>query len=263
MTDFGTRDDSAALLRGTILSIAREAAVVDLTHEVPPYDVEEGARLLEDAPGIFPPGTVFVAVVDPGVGTERRPLALRLGNGSWLVGPDNGVLSIAAARWGVASARAIEDRRFLRETVSATFQGRDVFAPAAAHLAAGVPPPDEIGPEVHNWRKLAPEAAMVREGKIEARVLALDEPYGNVWTNVTPAEIAKLGLAPGAALVFDFGAGKRVEAPLARTFGDVPEGEPLAYFNSRGRLALAINRGNAARTYGAVRGAALTISRAR
>jgi S-adenosylmethionine hydrolase len=262
LTDFGAKDDAVGLLRGAVLAVARDAEVLDLTHEVPPYDVEAGARLLEDAPGIFPPGAVFVAVVDPGVGTARRPIAIALANGSTLVGPDNGVLSLAAARYGARSVRAIEDRRFMRGAVSTTFHGRDVFAPAAAHLARGEPRFEEIGPEVGSWVKLAPQRARpLPGGGLEGRVVAIDEPFGNIWTNIEPADLASLGIAPGARLAFAFGEDPRpaATAPLVATFGDVGKGAPLAYWSSRGRLALAIDEGDAARTYGVQRGTRVVV----
>ncbi|MBI3267520.1 MAG: SAM-dependent chlorinase/fluorinase [Planctomycetes bacterium] len=289
LTDFGTRDDSVALLRGVILSIAPDAQVLDLTHDVPPYDVEEGARLLEEAPGLYPAGTVFVAVVDPGVGTERKPIAAELANGVYLVGPDNGLLSRALSRHGVRRVREIADPRFVRRAVSSTFHGRDVFAPAGAHLAARWPSFDQLGPEVHAWQRLeAPVVELVRPAgasadahptALRAVVVAFDEPFGNVWTNVEPADLEKLvsiavaaekGTPPappagtprpdavglGTTLRFTLGEPPvQVLAPLVRTFGDVPEKQPLAYWNSRGRLALALNMGDAARTWSVRRGA--------
>lgn len=261
LTDFGMKDDAVALLRGAVLSVARQAQVVDLTHEVPPYDIEEGARLLEEAPGLFPPGTVFVAVVDPGVGTARRPIAIELANGSFLVGPDNGVLSLAAARYGVREAWTIDDRRFMRETVSRTFHGRDVFAPAAAHLAAGRPPKEEIGRDVApgSLVRLTPRAATLTAAGLESVVLTIDEPYGNIWTNIGPADLGKLG--ERVEIVKFRLAAAEVLAPLVTTFGDVPKGAPLAYWNSRGKLALAINQGDARREYHAWRGESVVVSR--
>ncbi len=264
MTDFGTTDDAVGLVRGAVLAVAPDAQVLDLTHEVPAYDLEAGARLLEDAPGVYPEGTVFVAVVDPGVGTPRRAIVVRLANGRWLVGPDNGVLSLAMARHGVDWVRAIEDRRFLRPEISSTFHGRDVFAPTAGHLAIGSPPPADVGPVVEDWIRVEPRPVVLVPGPppaLEARVVALDEPFGNVWTDVGPADLERLGARP-ERLVFRLGdAGREVEAPLAGTFGDVPEGQPLAYWNSRGRLSLAINMGDAAHAFGVERGARVVVRR--
>jgi S-adenosylmethionine hydrolase len=266
MTDFGLRDDAVSLLRGVILSIARDAAVVDVTHEVPPYDIEAGARLLEDSPGLYPPGTVFVVVVDPGVGTARKPIAVRLANGSCLIGPDNGVLSLAMARYGVQEVRVIENPSFMRTEVSTTFHGRDVFSPAGAHVAINSPPFHEIGPVFDGWIKLpvhGVEAVKTETGEVTAiqgEVVAIDEPFGNVWTNVTEADLK--ALKGSGALVFKLGA-VAIKAPLVKTFGDVPEGKPLAYWSSRGKLSLALNMGDAARTYGVKRGTPVVVSRER
>lgn len=254
-TDFGSKEDAPTLLKGVVLSIARDAQIVDLTHDVPPYDIVTGAQNLEDAPGIFPRGTAFVAVVDPGVGTARKSIAVELANGCFLIGPDNGVLSLAMAKYGVASVREITNRDYQRKHESETFHGRDVFSPCAAHLAAG-DPFEKVGPELKEWVKLDfPSARKLETGAIEAVVAKIDDPYGNVWTNAEND-----GVAPGTKLTFSFGE-KSVTAPLVKTFGDVPEGQPLAYWNSRSRLSLALNMGDAAKTYGVKRGDKVTITR--
>jgi S-adenosylmethionine hydrolase len=272
MTDFGTRDDAVALVKGVILSIARDAHVVDVTHEVPAFDIEAGAQLLEDAPGIYPPGTVFVVVVDPGVGTARKPIAVLLANGSYLVGPDNGVLSLAMTRHGVKEVRTIDDPRFLRKDVSTTFHGRDVFAPAAGHLALGTPAFEEIGARFDGYVKLVPHKVetLMKVGPhlgeitgLQGLVTWIDEPYGNVWTNISATDLQKLGLGTsGKAPVLTVTLGdKKVSAPLVMTFGEVAEGKPLLYWSSRGKLALALNMGDAARTYGAKRGMTVVVGR--
>jgi S-adenosylmethionine hydrolase len=259
-TDFGSREDAPALLRGVVLSIARDAAVVDLTHDVPPFDIETGAQDLEDAPGVFPVGTVFVVVIDPGVGTGRKGIAVELANGRYLVGPDNGVLSLAMERWGVKAVREIANPAFQREHQSETFHGRDVFSPAGAFLAIGAPPFAEIGPEQKEWVKL-PAGKVERAGNaLHAVVAKIDDPYGNLWTNIRPEDLAPLGSLPfGSRLRFLVGE-KPVVAPLVKTFGDVKAGEPLAYWNSRGRLSLALNMGDAAKAFAAKRGDRVTVT---
>jgi S-adenosylmethionine hydrolase len=256
-TDFGTRDDAVALLKGVVLSIAPDAQIVDLSHEIPPFDIETGAQDLEDAPGIFPEGTVFVVVVDPGVGTARKGIAVELNNGRYLVGPDNGVLSLAMQRYGVKSVREITSPEFQRKHQSETFHGRDVFSPCGAHLASR-DPFAQVGTELKDWVKI-PNSSPERVGDLfKATVAKIDDPYGNLWTNV-PAD--DFGAALGGQVHFVFDSGKTVVAPLVKTFGDVKEGEPLAYWNSRGRLSLALNMGDAAKTYGVKRGDKVTISR--
>ncbi len=259
-TDFGSHEDAPALLRGVVLSIARDAAVVDLTNDVPPFDIETGAQDLEDAPGVFPEGTVFVVVIDPGVGTERKGIAVELANGRYLVGPDNGVLSLAMARWGVRSVREIANPAFQREHHGETFHGRDVFAPAGAFLAIGAPPYAAIGPEQRDWVKLPPNKVERIGESVRGVVAKIDEPFGNVWTNIRLEDLAPSGvLPPGARFRFVIG-DRSVVAPLAKTFGAVKEGEPLAYWSSRGRLSLALNKGDAAKAYGAKRGDRVTVA---
>jgi S-adenosylmethionine hydrolase len=262
MTDFGTKDDAVSLLRGAVLSIARNATVLDLTHEVPRFDIAEGARLLEAAPGVFPEGTVFVCVVDPGVGTTRKPIALRLKNGRTLIGPDNGLLSLAAEKWGVLEARVIADPRFLAKEVSTTFHGRDVFAPTGAHVAIGDPPFSEVGPLLPTWTRLEAPPATIEGGVAKGVVVAIDEPFGNIWTNLTADTLAKIGARPGDRLLVEM-PGRALEVPWVATFGDVPEQKPLGYVNSRGGFAVGINMGDAARTYGASRGDSVKVSKAK
>jgi S-adenosylmethionine hydrolase len=260
-TDFGSREDAPALLRGVVLAIARDATVVDLTHDVPPFDIETGAQDLEDAPGVFPAGSVFVVVIDPGVGTGRKGIAVELANGRFLVGPDNGVLSLAMERWGVKSVREIANPAFQRQHQSETFHGRDVFSPAGAFLAIGSPPFAEIGPEQRDWVKLPTNKVERASGSLHALVAKIDAPYGNVWTNIRPEDLASSGSLPvGTRLRFELGGKSVVVAPLVKTFGDVKEGEPLAYWNSRGRLSLALNMGDAAKAYVAKRGDQVTVS---
>lgn len=247
MTDFGLRDDAAGLLRGAVLAVAPHAQVVDLTHEVPRYEVDDGARLLAEAPGVYPPGTVFVVVVDPGVGTARRPIVARLANGTLLVGPDNGVLSIAIEDHGPAEVRAIDDRGLMRGDVSSTFHGRDVFAPVGGHLAAGVPF-EEVGPVVEDWVRLSAPRALKGVDSATGVVVSIDEPFGNVWTNIPGEMLADLALRPGDQVEVLLH-GERLRLTFVDTFGDVPVGQPLLYVNSRGHAALAVNMGDFARTH--------------
>lgn len=247
MTDFGLQDDAVGLLRGVVLSIAPTSHVVDLTHAVPRFDVAAGARLLAEAPGVYPPGAVFVVVVDPGVGTARRAIAARLPDGTVLVGPDNGVLSLAIERHGPAEVRAVDNTGLMRGDVSATFHGRDVFAPVAGHLAAGVPFA-EVGPVIVDWVELSAPRATRTGQAVAGEVTTIDEPFGNVWTSIDAALLEELGLQPGRQVAVRLGEA-RLTMPFASTFGDVPVGQPLLYVNSRGQAALALNMGDFARTH--------------
>lgn len=259
LTDFGLKDDAVGLLRGVVLAIAPRAQVVDLTHEAPRYEVDDAARLLADAPGLYPPRTVFVVVVDPGVGTARRPIAARLPNGTTLVGPDNGALSLAIARHGPAEVRLIENRGLLRGDVSSTFHGRDVFAPVGAHLAAGVPF-EQVGRVIDDWTRLTLPGAVVAERAVSGVALSIDEPFGNLWTNIDAAHLDAIGLEVGQRAKVLVGE-VALDVAFVRTFGDVPVGQPLLYVNSRGQAALAINMGDFARAHGVGPDAPVRITR--
>jgi S-adenosylmethionine hydrolase len=248
LTDFGLADAYAGIMKGVILGIAPGALVVDLCHSVPPQDVRAGAFLLMAAYAYFPPGTIHVAVVDPGVGTTRRIVAARAG-GYTFVGPDNGVLRWALDRaGGVGGAEAVvavENPRYRLANVSRTFHGRDVMAPAAAHLAAGVSL-EALGPVVAPGTLAGePFPSPERRGKtaVAGRVVYVDH-FGNCTTNL-PEDAASISSAPGVSVEV---AGRRV--PLARAYGDVDPGQPLALTGSTGLLEIAVRDGNAARTLG-------------
>jgi S-adenosylmethionine hydrolase len=258
MTDFGLKDDAVGLMRGVILSIAPRSQIVDLTHEVPAFDVAEGARLLADAPGVYPPGSVFCVVVDPGVGTERRAIVARLKDGSMVVAPDNGVISEVVARHGPAVVRVVEGPALVRSEMSATFHGRDVFAPVSAHLAAGVPF-ETVGAKVDDWIRLEPQAPTREGGVFTGVVEAIDRPFGNVWTSF-PADWLE-DLEPRTKVKVTLGESDSMQVPWVKTFGDVPEGQPLLYVNSRGKLALALNMGDFATTHAVSRGTKVRLQR--
>ncbi len=248
LTDFGLRDDAVGLMRGVIHSIAPGVPIADLSHEVRRFDVRQGARRLADAPTVYPPGSVLVVVVDPGVGTERRAIVARLADGTLVVAPDNGVITLAAERHGPVTVHAATDTSLFLPTLTSTFHGRDVFAPLGAHLAAGVPI-DRVGPRVTDWIRLEEVAATRSDRAFHGVVEDLDLPFGNVWTNVPGSFADDAGLDVGTVVTATVG-DRRLEVPLARTFGDVPLGAPLLYVNSRGRLALALNQGDFAATHG-------------
>ena len=249
-TDFGTRDTYVAEMKGVILSIVRDVHVVDITHEVAPQDILEGALALETAAPRFPPGTIHVAVVDPGVGTARRGLAVAARD-QLFVGPDNGLFTpfLADSRWRAFELRAAE---FRGAAVSHTFHGRDVFAPAAAHLACGVEP-DRLGPQVTDPIRLAWPAVKVSEGRVGGAVVHVDR-FGNLVTSIHADAIAALG--SGVAIRV---AGKSL--PLVRTYGDLGRGDPGALVGSTNRLEIAVNAGNAATTLRAGRGTPVVVSR--
>ena len=269
LSDFGARDPSAAIMRGVILGICPGAEVLDISHEVAKYRVRHGALLLWCALPYLPVG-VHVAVVDPGVGTARRPLAVRTGRGDLLVGPDNGLLlPVADERLGgLGEARELTAARYRLEPVSSSFHGRDVFAPAAAHLACGVPFED-VGPVVpaEELVRLVWPAPAIDAGELRASVIYVDT-FGNVKLGALTRDlVAACGpLRWGAALDIawpDPGGTRPVSRRIAwaRTFGQVAPGEPLLYEDSYGRLCLAVNQGSAAERLGLAEDVSLTVRR--
>lgn len=241
-TDFG---DSAYVgaMKGAILSIHPEARVVDVTHAVPAHDVVQGALALYAAAPYFPPGTIHVAVVDPGVGTERRPLLVEAEDAAF-VGPDNGILVPAAERLGLKRVRLLENARYWRATVAPTFHGRDLFGPVAAHLDRGARF-DDVGHVVDDHVRLDfGRPRPLPEGGAEGVVLAVDS-FGNAITNL-PA--VALDARPGDDLAVHAG-DARLRVRYARTYGEAPPGETLLLLGSSGFLEVATNRGSAARTF--------------
>ena len=244
LTDFGLSDTYVGQVKGSILAIAPGATIVDLTHAVPPQDVLAGAFLLWSAVEVFPPGTVHVAVVDPGVGSLRRAIALATARGDTLVGPDNGLLVPAAERLGgVHRAVELSRSRFWRATPSATFHGRDIFGPVAAHLSAGVPL-DELGPPIDDVFRLALPAPVGARGE----VIHVDV-YGNLVTN-----FAGVDLPRGFQVVL----GDRT-VPAAAYYAAVKPGELVAVVGSSGLLEVSVRDGSAAELTGARRGTPVSI----
>lgn len=260
LTDFGPDATAPGVCRGVMLGIAPEARIVDLTHAVRPFDVAEGAFLLWTAVPHLPLG-VHLAVVDPGVGTERRPVALRAARGDVLVGPDNGLLRPAAERLGgLVEARVLENPALWRHPVSSTFHGRDMFAPVAAHLAAGEPFAS-VGPVVDVSALVDlrfPEPAH-RPGALESAVIFVDR-FGNCRLAGDLDDLRRLGGEPdGRRYRLTLPDGPR-EVPFHRTFGRVEPGEPLLYEDAdMAGLGLAVRNGSAAEVLGLAPGAQVEI----
>lgn len=260
LTDFGTRDHYVAAVKGSILGVCPDAAIVDVTHEVAPQDVAEAAFVLAAAYGAFPRGATFVAVVDPGVGTARRGMAFEAG-GYRFVGPDNGLFTLVLADHPETIPRELTSASFFRSEVSATFHARDVFGPVAGHLAGGMPL-DRLGPPLHGPVRLSfPSIRQGGEGVWEAEVVHVDR-FGNLTTNLTRANLddilASVKGGRGGLVVDVLGS----VLPLVRTYGDVPEGEACALLGSSERLEIAVHRGNAALRLGAGRGGLVRVRRA-
>jgi S-adenosylmethionine hydrolase len=253
MTDFGLTDDFVGTCHGVIKRIAPEAEIIDITHGISPQSVLEGALVLANTLPYMPEG-IHLAVVDPGVGSDRRALALRDASGRLYVGPDNGLLVPAAeALGGVAAARELENTRYWLEPVSRTFHGRDVFAPVAAHLATGVEL-EQLGPELDPAelvRLELPEPS-VGTNSIRARALAVDR-FGNVQLNLRRSDLERVGIVPGVRVELEH-ATDRYYAIAARTFSDVRPGEIVLYEDAYENVSIAITTGNAAETLSAAAG---------
>jgi S-adenosylmethionine hydrolase len=260
LTDFGL-DSAAATCRGVMLGICRDAQIVDICHTVRKYAIRDGAYLLRASLPYLPVG-VHVGVIDPGVGTDRRPIAVLPGRGDVLVGPDNGLLVPPAdALGGIRAARALDNRSlWLSAAASSTFHGRDIFAPVAARLAAGEVKFEEVGSEIDpaDLARLPTPVVRAGDGVLQTAVTYIDS-FGNVRLGGGAAELAAALGEPtdGQALRVEFsGDGGRTavteETRFARTFGDAPLGTSLLYVDSSGNLALADNQGNAAARLGVV-----------
>jgi S-adenosylmethionine hydrolase len=258
LSDFGLQDDFVGTCHGVIKRIAPETQIVDITHGIEPQAVLQGALVLANTLPYMPAG-VHLAVVDPGVGTNRRALALRDGGGRLYVGPDNGLLVPAAEKLGgVVEAWELTNTAYMLDPVSRTFHGRDVFAPVAAHLSGGTAP-EELGPPVEpaSLVRLELPEAEIGEAMIRATVLYVDR-YGNVQLNLAGGDVERAGVVPGRLVELDLGF-ERYYATAARTFADARAGDIILYEDAYENIAVAITDGNAAEMFSIRPGQALTI----
>jgi S-adenosylmethionine hydrolase len=251
MTDFGVVDDSVAICKGVMYSITPEARIVDLTHQVTPFSILDGARFLYGATPYYPAGTVFVVVVDPTVGSTRKAIVAKSKPGQYFVLPDNGLLTLIEQRDGIEGVHEITNTDWMIGTrLSSTFHGRDIFSPVGAHVARG----DDwtkVGPEmpVASLARLKLKAARFDERGVTAEVIATDGPFGNLVTNLDAEDFMKLGYRRGEAVPVKI-RDKEIKINFVRTFSDVALNQPLLYIDSRGHLALAVNQGSFAEVYG-------------
>lgn len=265
-SDFGTRDGAVAAMKGVAVSVSPALAIHDLTHEIPPYDIWEGALRLAQAAAYWPAGTVFVSVVDPGVGTGRKSVVMRSRSGHYFVTPDNGTLTFVAEELGVEGVREIDEavNRRAGSEESYTFHGRDVYAYTGARLAAGVITFEEVGEELPARVVTIPyQRPVLENGTISGNIPILDVRYGNVWTNIDGDTFERLGVEPGQRVRVRIRCdGEQVYegvVPYHPTFGYVAVGEPLLYLNSLSNVALAVNQGSFAARHGIGSGASWTI----
>jgi S-adenosylmethionine hydrolase len=252
LSDFGLRDDFVGVCHGVMRRIAPDVAILDVTHGIAPQAVMRGALVLARALPYLPAG-VHLAVVDPGVGGTRRALAIRSAEGRVFVGPDNGLLTLAAERSGIEAARSLTNPRYHLEPVSRTFHARDIFAPVAAALAAGAHF-DDLGEELDpaSLVRLELPLARLEGGQLRATVVDVDR-FGNLELNVDAAQIGELDIAPGDRVELWF-ALNPYYAVVAETYADAAHGELILYEDSYGAFSIAIRDGNAASLTEAVAG---------
>jgi S-adenosylmethionine hydrolase len=261
-SDFGLKDGAVSEMKGVAMGVSTELKLFDLTHEIPAYNIWDAAYRLQQTVPYWPAGTVFVSVVDPGVGTSRKSVVLLTKTGQYIVTPDNGTLTLIAESLGIAGIREIDEavNRRKDSKKSYTFHGRDVYSYTGARLAAGVISFEQVGPLLPKQAvvTLPYQHAVLEGATIKGTIPVLDVQYGNVWTNIPGELFQKLGVGFGQMVsVRVLHEGKEVyagEMPYSETFGAVAPGKPLAYLNSLLQFSFALNQGNFAATYGIASG---------
>ncbi len=256
MTDFGTSDGAVSAMKGVIYSVDAAATVVDLTHNIEPFNIHEASFRLFQVLQYYPKGTVFVCVVDPGVGTNRKSIVAKTHNDYYIVTPDNGILTYVADHYGIDAVREIDEsqNRLPSSINSHTFHGRDVYAYTGARLATGKIDFEGVGDTALNqFTTISIQVPSVVDGSIHGTVVALDGVYGNLWTNVTEKMLTKIGITYGQIIQIDIVVHNALcyQATLlfGKTFGESEIGQPIAYMNSIGHVAIAVNQGNFAKKF--------------
>jgi len=260
-SDFGLKDGAVSAMKGVAMGVSADLKLFDLTHEIPAYNIWEAAYRLEQTVPYWPAGTVFVSVVDPGVGTTRKSVVLKTKTGQYIVTPDNGTLTLIASSQGISEVRQIDEvlNRRKNSQESYTFHGRDVYAYTAARLAAGVITYEQVGMKLPNEVVQIPYQEAVKEGNVlKGTISILDVQYGNIWTNIGGPLFNQLHIKYGDPLHVDiFHGNDKVysgDMPYCQTFGAVDKGKPLAYLNSLLQLSFALNQGDFAKTYSVASG---------
>jgi S-adenosylmethionine hydrolase len=256
LSDFGTKDPYVAEMKAVILSINPQIRIVDVTHQINKFNIRMGAYVLASAAPYFPQGTVHVAVVDPGVGTKRRPIIVETSR-SLYVGPDNGLLMLAAHKEHIKNVYAIENPAYMLPHVSTTFHGRDIFAPAAAHLTQGTKP-SAFGQTIRDY--VVPDFAKSHKenGELRGQVLHVDD-FGNVISNISVEDLKKMGFRKGDSFVVRVGS-KTLNVMFCGAYGEVPVGTPLALVGGSNFLEVAVNKGSASTVFGAKAGEVFRVS---
>ena len=250
LSDFGLKDPYVAEMKAVILSICPEARIVDISHEIEKFNVRMGAFVLASATPYFPASTIHLAVVDPGVGTKRRPIIVETKR-SFYVGPNNGILMLAAHKQGICHVYHVGNRQFMLSKVSRSFHGRDIFAPTAAHLAKGRVPSD-FGSEIQDYALPKFTKPYVRKAKLLGEVLHVDD-FGNLITNIGMKDLEKTGVGEGFTLHVEI-KGKPLELKFCSAYGEVSGKKPLAIIGSSDFLEIAVNQGDASKKFKAKTG---------
>ncbi|MDU7693686.1 MAG: S-adenosyl-l-methionine hydroxide adenosyltransferase family protein [Helicobacter sp.] len=260
-SDFGLKDGAVSEMQGVAFGVSKDLKIFNLTHEIPPYNIWEAAyRLYQSAP-YWPKGSVFVSIVDPGVGTSRKSIVLKTKNGLFFVSPDNGTLSLVAEKLGIEEVREIDERinRLKNSQDSHTFHGRDVYSYTGARLASGTISFEQVGKSLgKNLLKLEYQKPDLNDGVLKGNIPILDVAYGNVWTNIPKDLFDKFNLKIGknaCVHIYEEVHGQKVSRfngalPYANSFGDVPEGKNLLFLNSLLNVSFAVNMGDFAKVYG-------------
>jgi S-adenosylmethionine hydrolase len=254
-TDYGTNDHLVGTLKGVILKINPEATIVDITHNVAPFDLLDAALAIGSAYSYFPPRTIHVVIVDPGVGTERRPLLVTAEN-QYFVAPDNGVLSVIYEREENVVARNVTAAHYFLQPVSKTFHGRDIFAPIAAWLSKGWQTAS-MGEEITDHKQFALPKPKATDGVVKGIVMRVDT-FGNLVTNFRAEDLPESALTSGEV---KFQVGTQAVSRMVPTFASGDAGEPVAYVGSAGYVEIAVNKGNASRTLSIGRGTAVVLTK--
>jgi len=255
-SDFGLKDGAVAAMKGVAFSVSDDLRIFDITHEIPAFNIWEAAYRLSQSASYWPAGTVFVSIVDPGVGSTRRSIVARMRSGHFIVTPDNGTLTLLAESLGIDEVREIDEtkNRLKNSEKSYTFHGRDVYAYTGARLAAGVMTFEEVGRKItDDIVKLPYQKAVFDRNQVRGNIPVLDVQYGNIWTNIDSKTFEKLGIKRGEEVNVKIMRDNKTVyeglVPFANTFAEVPQGKVVGYINSLLNFSIAINAGSFAEQY--------------
>lgn len=261
-TDFSLKDGAVSAMKGVAFGVDHNLKIFDLTHEIPPYNIWEGAYRLYQTASYWPQGSVFVSVVDPGVGTDRKSVVLKTKSGQYFVSPDNGTLTLVAQTLGIDSVREIDEKanRLKGSEKSYTFHGRDVYAYTGARLASGAITFEQVGPELPaKVVELSYQKAKATKGEVKGNIPILDIQYGNVWSNISDELLNQAEIKLNDTLCVTISEGSQQKyagkMPYVASFGNVPEGQPMVYLNSLLNVSVALNMDNFAQKHQVASGA--------